>query len=147
MCPVRDRFCDLIEVQPHCLRVDLRQDHQPCGDATGGTSGNEDIAPLVTRIMRCAGTGSAPRPFARKCFLLPNTGFILEPYLKGLTLCIFWHELDYESGKVFLKPCCAVRSVLGCSGRTERRRNPCLVRYLSIVRSCNFTPNASSIRA
>jgi hypothetical protein len=26
---------------------------------------------------------------------LPNTGFILEPYLKGLTLCMFWHELDY----------------------------------------------------
>jgi hypothetical protein len=82
-CPVRDRFCDLIEVQPHCLRVNVRQD-QPCGGATGGTGGTEDIAPLITRSTRCAGAGSAPRPFARKCFLLPNTGFILELYSRGL---------------------------------------------------------------
>ena len=52
-----------------------------------------------------------------------------------------------EAGKVFLKACCAAGSVLGCSGRTERRRNPCLARYLPIVRSCSFTPNASSTRA
>ena len=81
MCPVRDSFCDLIELQPHCLRVDVRQD-QPC-------DGTEDIAPLATRVTRCAGAGSAPRPFARKSSLLSNTGFILEPYLKGLTLCMF----------------------------------------------------------
>ena len=112
MCPVRDSFCDLIEVQPHCLRVDINQD-QPCGGATGGTSGTEDIAQLVTRITRCAGAGFALRPFARKCFLLPNVGFILEPYLKGLILCIFWYELDYEAGKVFLKAFCATGSVLG----------------------------------
>ena len=83
MCPVRDSLCDLLEVQPHCLGVDVRRD-QPCGGTPGGTSGTEDIAPLVTRITRCAGAGSAPRSFARKCSLLPNTGFILEPYLKGL---------------------------------------------------------------
>ena len=146
MCPVRDSFCDLIEVQPHCLRVDVRH-NQPCGGTTGGTKGTEDIALLVTHITRCAGAGSAPRPFARKCSLLPNTGFILEPYLKGLTLCMFWHELDYEAGKVFLKAYCVAGSVLGYSVRTERRRNPCLARYLPIVRSCKFTPNMSSKRA
>ena len=140
-----DSFCDLIEVQPHCLRVDVRQD-QPCGGATGGTSGTEDIAPLVTRITRCAGAGSAPRPFARKCSLLPNTGFILEPYLKGLTLCSSGMSSTTRLAK-FLKACCAAGSVLGCSGRTEKRQNPCLARYLSIVRSCNFTLNASSTRA
>lgn len=103
-----DSFCDLIEVQPHCLRVDVRQD-QPCGSTTGGTSGTEDIALLVTFITRCAGAGYAPHPFARKCSLLPNTGFILEPYLKGLTLCMFWHELDYEAGKVFESLlCCGI---------------------------------------
>ena len=61
----------------------------------GALGGRSDIAPLVTRITRCAEAVSAWRPFARKCSLLLNTGFILEPYLKGLTLCMFWHELDY----------------------------------------------------
>ena len=78
--------------------------------------------------------------------MLPDAGFILKPYLKRLPLCMFWQGIGYEAGKVFLKACCAAGSVPGCSGRTERRRKPCLAGYLPIVRSCSFTSNSSSTR-
>ena len=140
-----DSFCDLIEVQSHCLRVDVRQD-QPYGSTTGGTSGTEDIAPLVTLITRCAGAGYALHPFARKCSLLPTRASSWNHASRGLPFACSGMSLTTRLAK-FLKACCAAGSVLGCSGRTEKRKNPCLARYLSIVRSCNFTLNTSSTRA
>ena len=60
---------------------------------------------------------------------------------------MFWQSIVYEAGKGFLKVCCASRSVFGCSGRTDRRQKPCLVRYFPIVRTCSLTSNSSSTRA
>ncbi len=145
MCAGCDCLCDLIEMQPHCFGVDVRQD-QPSRRATGRTGCAEDIAPFAARITWCARAGSTPGPFAGEGSLLPDAGFILEPYLKRLPLCMFWQGIGYEAGKVFLKACCAAGSVSGCSGRTERRRKPCLAGYLPIVRSCSFTSNSSSTR-
>ena len=145
MCAGCDCLCDLIEMQPRCFGVDARQD-QPGRRATGRTGCAEDIAPFAARITWCARAGSTPGPFAGEGSLLPDAGFILKPYLKRLPLCMFWQGIGYEAGKVFLKACCAAGSVPGCSGRTERRRKPCLAGYLPIVRSCSFTSNSSSTR-
>ncbi len=145
MCAGCDCLCDPIEMQPRCFGVDARQD-QPGRRATGRTGCAEDIAPFAARITWCARAGSTPGPFAGEGSLLPDAGFILEPYLKRLPLCMFWQGIGYEAGKVFLKACCAAGSVPGCSGRTERRRKPCLAGYLPIVRSCSFTSNSSSTR-
>ena len=145
MCAGCDCPCDPIEMQPRCFGVDARQD-QPGRRATGRTGCAEDIAPFAARITWCARAGSTPGPFAGEGSLLPDAGFILKPYLKRLPLCMFWQGIGYEAGKVFLKACCAAGSVPGCSGRTERRRKPCLAGYLPIVRSCSFTSNSSSTR-
>ena len=100
MCAGCDCLCDLIEMQPHCFGVDVRQD-QPSRRATGRTGCAEDTAPFAARITWCARAGSTPGPFAGEGSLLPDAGFILEPYLKRLPLCMFWQGIGYEAGKVF----------------------------------------------
>ena len=86
MCACRNRFGYFLQVQAHCLSIDAGKDQARCR-ATGRASRTEDVAPFVSRIARCARTGSMASPDAAHRSMLANPCFILEPHFERFSLC------------------------------------------------------------
>ena len=116
-----DRLADGFEMQVHHAGIGFGHDDGG-GNGPAGTSGAEQIGPVVALIARRTRAGSAPGPDARQGALLADPCFILEPDFNGLAAGRCRERLCQCFGEVFLKASSACGSASGCCGRTDRRR-------------------------
>jgi hypothetical protein len=103
-----DRPGDFREMQRHGSGVAERQDEAGCG-APGRTDRTEDVGRARPLIVRRRWPCAAPRPSAGDLVLLPDSGFVLEPYLYRLASRLSFRDLVQARGEVFLN----VSSALG----------------------------------
>jgi hypothetical protein len=76
---------DLSQVQAHRFRVAPRQDKTRDRAALGADRA-EDVGGRGPLVLRCGGSGAAPRPTPGELVLLPDPGFVAEPdlYVAGI---------------------------------------------------------------
>lgn len=114
-------LADGFEMQVHHGGIGFgHDDGRTCRPA--GTSGAEEIGPVVALVAWGTRPGSTFSPNACQGALLADPCFILEPDFEGLAAGFCRERLGEGLGEVFLKASWASRSLSGCCGRTERRR-------------------------
>jgi len=81
----RDLAADLLEMLVHRFGIDARHDNGGA-DATSRTDGTEDVNGVVPVVAHHWRARADRRPHRFDGALLPNPGFVREPYLNCLAL-------------------------------------------------------------
>jgi len=85
VCASGDMATDLVEVKLHGFGVGEGQ-RECCTGSARRADGAEEVGTLVALVGRLAGPRATTCPLPHEAVLLPDAGFILEPYLDRLCL-------------------------------------------------------------